>query len=150
MARPDRRIGEPDVEPRRPAGRPAAQRVLQFAAEREDLVREPVHGLADLGERDAAPGALEQLLTERVLERVDLLADGRLGQPQLLRSARHAAFARDRPEVAEVMEVEPIHTLAGYIGISDELRGHYLLAIQTRRHQTDDSWTFCGSCSRFP
>jgi hypothetical protein len=48
--------------------------------------------LADLGEANATPGALEQALTEVAFERLDSSRDGRLGEKQCLGGATEAAL----------------------------------------------------------
>ena len=80
-------VRDADGEAHRPAGRPVLQRVLQLAAEREDLLGVAVHDAADVGEHEAAAHPREQLLAERVLERLQLAAH---------RGLREAAAARSR------------------------------------------------------
>jgi hypothetical protein len=65
--------------------------------------------VAHLGQRQAPATLLEQLLAQRLLERAELQADRGRRQAQLLRRLGHAALAEDRPEVEQVVVVEPLH-----------------------------------------
>ncbi len=85
---------------------PALHRLLQLAAEGEDLVRVAIDGAADVGENHGAPGANEQLLPEGFLQLAELAADRGLRDVELLARPRHAAFADHRPEVEEMVMVE--------------------------------------------
>ena len=105
-------VGDADDEAHRPPGGAALHGVEELTAEREDLVGVAVDHLADVGRHQPAADAGEQLLAEPRLERLDLRAHRRLRQPQLLRGPHHAAFAHDRPEVEQVMVVEPFHGVA--------------------------------------
>jgi hypothetical protein len=75
----------------------------------EDVVRVPEHGAADVGEHQAAPLSLEQLLIQRGLQRLDLVGDGGLRQAQLAARLGDAARPGRGPEVEEVVVVEPVH-----------------------------------------
>ena len=88
---------------------PALHRLLQLAAEGEDLVRVAIDGAADVGEDHRATGANEQLLPEGFLQLPELAADRGLRDVELLARPRHAAFADHRPEVEEVVMVERVH-----------------------------------------
>ena len=89
--------------------RRAAHRGLQLLPKGEDVRRVLVRELPRLRQRERTTNALEDLLAERILERMDLRADRGLRQPQHLRRARDRAFASDRPEVEEVVVVQPRH-----------------------------------------
>ena len=103
------RIRHAHGEPRRPARRPPLERLEQFAAGREDLRGVPVDDAADVGQHERAALALKQTFSERLFQDLDLGADGRLRQPQLLGRLRDAALAHDGPEVQQVVVVEPVH-----------------------------------------
>src|SRR5439155_24205538 len=61
----------------------------------------------DVGGDEAVSLAQEQLLAERLLEALDLRADGGGREPKLLRRVRDGAGPRDGPEVEQVVVVEP-------------------------------------------
>ena len=102
-------VRDADRELRHAARRPALQRFEQFAPGREDIVRVSIDDPADVGEDEPAALAREQALAERRFELADLRAHGGLRQSQPLGRARDAALARDRPEVVQVVIVEPVH-----------------------------------------
>ena len=103
------RAGQPDHHPRR-APRPAGlDDVDQLGAEREDLVGVAIHDLADLGELEPPPRAVEQPRAERVLELAELGAHRRVRQPEALAGRDQPALAHGRPEVQQVVVVEPAH-----------------------------------------
>ena len=74
--------------------------------------RNPIQRIADdreifaagLGDDKPLPLAIEQLETERFFQRLDLLADGALGDVQLFRRAREAFAARRSLEGLEGIE----------------------------------------------
>ena len=68
-----------------------------------------VNDAADVGEHERAALALKETLAERLFQHLDLRADRRLRQPQLLGGPRDAALPHDRPEVEQVMVVQRIH-----------------------------------------
>jgi hypothetical protein len=107
-------IADADGEAQRAAGDLAAHRLDEAIAEREDLVGDVSDGLADLGEHEASALAAEQRLAELVRELRELLGDRGLRDAQLRRRARHAALARDDPEVAEVVKVQAVHAVPMY------------------------------------
>lgn len=59
---------------------------------------------AGVGEFDAAVGALEQARTDFLLQRLDLLAQRRLGDPQALGGAAEVQLLGDGDEIAQVPE----------------------------------------------
>ena len=102
-------VGDADDEAHRAAGGAPLDGVEQLTAEREDLVGVAIDHLADIGRHHPAADSREQRLAEARFERLDLRAHRRLRQPQLLRRPDHAALAHDRPEVEQVVVVEPFH-----------------------------------------
>ena len=82
---------EPDVAPRGLL----AHDDLHLGAEAEDVVGEPERDGPDVGGDEAVPLAQEQLLAERLLEALDLRADGGGREPKLLRRVRDGAGPRD-------------------------------------------------------
>ena len=79
------------------------------APDPEDLIRVPEHQAAGLGEHERPALPPEQALAHRPLEQSDLRADRRLRQPQFLRCLRNAPLPDDRPEIEQMMIVEPVH-----------------------------------------
>ena len=77
-------VGDADHEPQRLPGRPPLQRVLELLAEREDLVGVAERDPPAVGQHEVATLAREQLLAEDLLEPMDLAADRRMRQAQLL------------------------------------------------------------------
>ena len=102
-------VGHAHHEARLPARRVSADRGQQVATEREDLVGIEVHLAANVGEHQAPPTALEELLPQLILEHTQLATQSGLCQAQLSGCGRYAACAGDRPEVQKVMVIEPLH-----------------------------------------
>src|SRR5437773_5190464 len=72
---------------------------------REQALRRRVEPAAGLRRFDTAPGAVEKLPAEPLLERADLQADGRLGHSQPLRGLREALPLDHRAERGELTRV---------------------------------------------
>src|SRR5262249_44278499 len=101
----------------RPRGRADVGRAAELAAvgrlqlvdelllELEHPLSAAVESRAGLGRLDAAPGAVEQLAAEALLERADLQADGRLGDAEPLRRMREALALDNRAERRELARV---------------------------------------------
>src|SRR5262245_62448146 len=106
--------------------RPVCHGGDQLAAEREDVLRIAEHDLPDIREREVPTRAREQLLAERRLERANLGAHGGLCQAQLLSRPADTAFTRGKPEVEQMMVVEPLHAWGESIGSDDEWGANYL------------------------
>ena len=141
LAEPERRLQEPphqrrgqdvrdaDDQPQRLAARPSLERVDELAPEREDLVGVAERDPAGLGEHEVAPPAGEQLLAQDLFEPVDLAADRRMRQAQLLARPDDAALLGDHPEVEEVVVVEPLHARRGaYVVFCDDARSNFRIA----------------------
>jgi len=62
-----------------------------------------------LGQDQPTPAALEQGVTEAVLQRLDLGRQGRLRQVQTPRGAGQRAVGGHGAKEAQVMQVQPIH-----------------------------------------
>ena len=75
----------------------------ELLLELEQPLRAVVEAHPRLGRLDPAPGAVEQLLPEPLLERAHLEADGRLRDPEPLRRLREAAPLDDRAERGELL-----------------------------------------------
>src|SRR5262245_15972191 len=86
------------------------ERLQQFPPGAEDLVRIAIHDAADVGEYQRPAFALQQAFAEGAFQHFDLGTDRWLRESESLRRLRNAAFARDGPEVVEVMIVQPLHT----------------------------------------
>src|SRR5690606_22285282 len=82
-----------------------------LAPEREDLVGIAENHPTHLGERELATDLREQLLAELVLERVNLRAQGRMGEAEHLAGLGEPSLASDDPEVEQVVVVHPFHGL---------------------------------------
>jgi hypothetical protein len=102
-------IGHSDHQASGASNRVALDRVLQLPAEAEDLIGVAKGDPPQLGEHQPAPAPAEELLSQRVLQRPNLPAEGRLGQAKLGAGLGQAALARHHPEVEQVMVVEPLH-----------------------------------------
>ncbi len=68
----------------------------------------PQHDLARLGQRDGPrpAGALDELETDRALERGDLLGDGRLRVAEALGRAREGVLLRDGLQSGQVPRLD--------------------------------------------
>lgn len=104
------RVGQADVQPERALPGPLPNRVHQLAPGRENLIRITEHQVSLFGENEVAPASPEKFIAERFLEKLELRADGRLGDAQFFGGFPYAAFFGDHPEVAEVMKIEEFHT----------------------------------------
>ena len=102
-------VGNAHDQPQRPSRGAPPHRVEHLAAEREDLIGEPVDDGPHLGQHQAPPRARDQRLAERFLEVPDLHAHGRRRQVQLGGGGGQGALADERPEVQEVVVVQPLH-----------------------------------------
>ncbi|GAA1025568.1 hypothetical protein GCM10009565_39560 [Amycolatopsis albidoflavus] len=73
---------------------------------------------AEIGQRDAAAGAVEQLAAQGFLQTADGVADGRLSAVEAFGGAAEMELLRDRDER---FELDPVHRsrLAGSIGVTD-------------------------------
>jgi len=102
-------IHHADVEAERLGTRTLLHRVHHFPAEGENFLGETQHDLAGVGERVAAALAAEKFFAEGGFQFPDLLRDGRLRNVQRGGGAREAAFPGNRPEVTQVVVIEPFH-----------------------------------------
>jgi hypothetical protein len=103
-------VRDADREPQGPLGAAAAlERLHQLGAEAEDLLRVAVHDAASLRQDDVAPRTAEELLLQCLFEGPDLSAHRRLRDVQPLAGSGHASFARRRPEIAQVVVIQPFH-----------------------------------------
>jgi hypothetical protein len=93
----DRRKGTHSQPPRAHSG-DVVQRVLEGRELTVDLLRVPHHGLARVGEDDAATVSLEQRLPGLHLQLLDLLGNRRHREADGLRCLRHRAVARHAGE----------------------------------------------------
>jgi hypothetical protein len=94
------RIGGRDRQRPARVAKPVGRRVDL----RERRVRDQVELLSGAGELQAAVHALEERLPDLLLERLDLAADRRLGNEQLMRRAGEAQVARGSAEAPEQVE----------------------------------------------
>src|SRR5207237_3861699 len=97
-------------------GRASLDRVQELLAEGKDFVRVAKGDPTRFGQHEVPSFADEQLLPEDFLEAMNLSADGRVGQAELLTRANDAPLLRDRPEVEEVVVVELFHN-AEYMSV---------------------------------
>jgi hypothetical protein len=80
--------------------------------------------LAGLGQADRAPslGALDEPVTDALLEDRDLLADRGLGEAEARGSAAERPFARDRPQRGEMTELDAGPATEPTRGVRSSLR----------------------------
>jgi hypothetical protein len=90
------------------------QRVDQLLAEGKHFIGIVKRHPAGLRQHEPAADAFEELMSKRLLQILQLCADGRLRDQQLFAGADHAALAGDHPEVVEVVVVEPFHDEGNY------------------------------------
>ena len=102
-------IRDAHVEPEGLPARSSLDGVHHLATEGEYLVRVAEHHLTGLGERQLAADLAEELLAELVLERMDLRAQRRVGEPQDLARTDEPSFASDHPEIEQMVVVDPFH-----------------------------------------
>jgi hypothetical protein len=112
------RVGHSHIEPQLAGAGSQADRVHQLPAGGENLVRVAHDELAGLGQDEVPSAALEQLVTKRLFQQLDLRADRGLGDVQGLRGFADTAFASDCPEIAKMMKIESIHGKIDSIGKS--------------------------------
>ena len=86
-----------------------AERAEQLVAEPEDRVGVVERDVPRFGQDERPPAPLEQLVSELLLQLLDLDGHGGLGHEESLGGARQVALVGDRPEVAQVVEVEVGH-----------------------------------------
>jgi hypothetical protein len=80
----------------------------------KDLFGAGENRLPGVGEIDTASGRLEQLMSQILLQRLDLGADRLDGHVQPLRGSRKAALLGHDPEVVEVPVVQQAHALPDF------------------------------------
>src|SRR3954468_24163964 len=93
----------------------------EMLLEREEPLRGGVEHAPGLGRFHTAPGAVEQLPPESLLERADLQADGRLRHPEALRGLGEALPLDHRAERSQLTRVHK-RSLCKRIRVSDALR----------------------------
>lgn len=81
----------------------------EVLAEGEDLLRVVEGDAAGVGEEESAAGAVEEAVAEGGFQSPELGADGGLGDHQFPGGADDRALPRDRPEVVEVVVIQPFH-----------------------------------------
>src|SRR5262249_25001062 len=103
---------DPDHQAERLSACPSLDRVQELPAERENLIGVAERHAAHLGQHEIPPLAREQLLAQDLLEAMNLAADGRMRQAELLASAGQTPLLRNDPEIEQVMIVQPFHALS--------------------------------------
>ena len=103
------RVRHADDDPRRHTNGMARDRVLQLPPQREDLIGIPVDHLARFGQPDRSASPFEEPRLQRLFQVSNLTAHGRLREMQQLAGLGDASLAGRRPEVEQVMIVEPVH-----------------------------------------
>ncbi|MNY48640.1 hypothetical protein D3C86_1839890 [compost metagenome] len=99
-----RRGGEADLQLADLAALCAARHVDRLVQLRQHLARLGQEQPADLAQRHAPVGTLEQAHAQLVLQRLDLLAQRRLGDAQLQGRATEVQLLGDGDEIAQVAE----------------------------------------------
>ena len=102
-------VDHSDRESHRSSRRAVLDRVEKLPPERKDLVGVAVGDPSRVGQLEAPPGTNEEPLAERLLQRAQLRAQRRLRQPQLRARPGDAPLFRDRPEVEQVVIIQPFH-----------------------------------------
>jgi hypothetical protein len=102
-------VGDSDGEAKGHALGASGHGVHQLAAGRENSLGVAVHHHSEIRQRQVAPDAFEELATERHFESSDLAAQRRLSQAKLVGGVRDGAEAGGRPEIEQVVIVEPLH-----------------------------------------
>ena len=92
-----------------PAGRSAADDILELPTERKDLVGIPVDGLSRFGEGHRPPAALKQGCLHRFFQRLKLGTDGWLGEMETPAGLGDAPLTGNGPEIEQVVVVQPTH-----------------------------------------
>ncbi|WGR95647.1 hypothetical protein MTX20_18045 [Bradyrhizobium sp. ISRA435] len=89
------------------------RRRLEVGGRSHGLVRQGQQRDAGFRQGEAARGAVEKLQAGAFLQRLQLQADGRLGQLQHRRRARHGAFTGNSDEAAQGLGAGELAHLAG-------------------------------------
>lgn len=84
-------------------------RIHQLLPGRKDVFGVLEHQMSHLRQRQPSPCSDEQLLAQGIFQLPDLSADRGLSQAEFFARFRHGAVLRDRPEIQEMMVVQPIH-----------------------------------------
>ena len=95
--------------PQRPRGGAGREFIQQLAAEEKNIVRIALHQLAGFGQDVITPLPPEERLPHRRLQLPDLPGNGGLRDIQHGRGTRQTALAGHRPEVSQMMIIEPFH-----------------------------------------
>lgn len=95
----------------------------------DQFVARRVHGLgmfkgdpAGIGQMQLAPTPVKERLAQPCFQLCKLFAQGGLRDLQLRRCLRHAAMARDHPEMPQVVVIQPFRIFKGgihHIGITE-------------------------------
>ena len=93
-----------ELEPARDP-RALGELVVELLLGREDALRVAVEALPRLGRLDAAPGAVDELYAEPLLERLDLQAHGRLRDAEPLGRLGEALLLDDGDEGRQLPRV---------------------------------------------
>jgi len=101
------RVGDANGQLQGPARRPAPEGLDQLPADAKNFVGVPEHDATGVGEGQRSSLPFEESLAQRLFETANLRTDGRLGQAQLVRRLRHSALLNHRPEIQQVMVVQP-------------------------------------------
>ena len=133
-------VGHAHHQPEWATGRLSTKRLLELSAEREDLVSIGQGHLTDIGEDQAASGALKQLLPDGRLQIADLHAHGLRCQVKLGAGARQVALFGDGPKEPEMVEVECLHGPAPSFEIIEHFSRNNRFVLMFRRCYTGEAF----------
>ena len=102
-------IGDADRQARQTTFGAALEAADHLLTEGENLVGITKNEFAGVRRHKMPSRLAEKLLAERFLERFELCAHRRLGQVQFLAGPRHATRPGHRPEIEQMMIVQPFH-----------------------------------------
>lgn len=103
-------VGNAHRQAQRPSRRTVLHGVREFPAQCENGVGIPHRNATHVGQHQPAAAPAKQLFAQAVLQLADLVADSGSGQAKLFAGGSHAAGARHRPEIQQVMIVQPFHS----------------------------------------
>jgi hypothetical protein len=102
-------ISNSNGEAHRPPTGAAFQDIRHFLAKGKDFVGVSINNTAEFSKNQISPLAREELLTQGLFKGADLSADRGLCQQENLTRAGDAPFPGNRPEVQQVMIINPFH-----------------------------------------
>ena len=131
-----------DLQPGGPGGLTALDLDLGGLCQLEHFPRVLQKQMARLGQADGFAGTAEQLDPQFILQCLDLVADGGLGDPQMLRRPGKIQKVRHRHETLQLCRIQPNHSLlSGAFCVMHKNNKSLLLII------ADLHFTYKGRCA---